>query len=117
MNAHGNRSEREPKRGSATVLAPGHPVKGGYSIFGYGTRQGTSGQTAGLAAGVWRVGSLPDRIRVQCVVTSRIKVALNIMSVRTRFGLWTLFAGIAWVAGLIAAGIVIWHLWTDWYPR
>lgn len=39
------------------------------------------------------------------------------MTVRTRFGLWTLVAIIGWVGGMILAFVVIWHLWTDWYPR
>jgi hypothetical protein len=39
------------------------------------------------------------------------------MSDRKAFGLWTLFAAVAWIAGLVAAGIVIWRLWTDWSPR
>ena len=54
---------------------------------------------------------------VQCLVTSGVNVAYRIMTVRTRFGLWTLFAAVAWIAGLIMAGVVIWRLWTDWYPR
>jgi hypothetical protein len=36
------------------------------------------------------------------------------MSIRTRFGIWTLLAAIGWIAGLIMASIAIWHLWTDW---
>ena len=36
------------------------------------------------------------------------------MSDKTRFGIWTLLAAIAWIVGLIMAGIVIYHLWTDW---
>jgi hypothetical protein len=36
---------------------------------------------------------------------------------RTRFGPWTLAAIIGWIAGIILAWVVIWHLWTDWYPR
>jgi hypothetical protein len=39
------------------------------------------------------------------------------MSVRTRFGLWTLFAIVGWVTGFVVALVVVWHLWTDWYPR
>jgi hypothetical protein len=39
------------------------------------------------------------------------------MTDRREFGIWTLFAIIGWVAGVILALIVIWHLWTDWYPR
>jgi hypothetical protein len=39
------------------------------------------------------------------------------MTVRTRFGLWTLFAAIAWIAGLIMAGVVIWRLWAEWPLR
>lgn len=35
---------------------------------------------------------------------------------RKEFGVWTLFAAIAWIGGLIAAGWVIYHLWTDWSP-
>jgi len=38
------------------------------------------------------------------------------MAVRTRFGIWTLLAAIAWITGLVMAFIVIWHLWTDWSP-
>jgi hypothetical protein len=30
---------------------------------------------------------------------------------RTRFTVWTLFAGIGWIVGLILAFIAIWHLW------
>jgi hypothetical protein len=37
------------------------------------------------------------------------------MSVRTRFGIWTLVAAIGWIGGLILAGMAIWRLWTDWY--
>jgi membrane protein DedA with SNARE-associated domain len=38
------------------------------------------------------------------------------MSAPTRFGLWTLFAAICWIAGLITAGVVIWHMWKTWWP-
>ena len=38
------------------------------------------------------------------------------MNDRKEFGFWTLVAALAWIAGLIAAGIVIYHLWTDWSP-
>jgi len=35
---------------------------------------------------------------------------------RKEFGLWSLFAAVAWISGLVVAGIVIYHLWTDWSP-
>jgi hypothetical protein len=38
------------------------------------------------------------------------------MSKKTRFGVWSLLAAIGWITGLIMAGIVIYHLWTDWSP-
>jgi len=39
------------------------------------------------------------------------------MSDHTRFGLWTLVGIIGWVIAVILALVVVWHLWTDWYPR
>jgi hypothetical protein len=35
------------------------------------------------------------------------------MTERKPFGLWTVFVGIAWVAGTILAFTVIWRLWTS----
>jgi hypothetical protein len=38
------------------------------------------------------------------------------MNDRRTFGLWTLAAGIGWAAGTILALIVLWRLWTYFYP-
>jgi hypothetical protein len=34
---------------------------------------------------------------------------------RTGFGPWTLVAIVGWVAGMIAALVVVWRLWAGWY--
>jgi hypothetical protein len=39
------------------------------------------------------------------------------MKLPTRFGPWTLLGILGWLSGMALAFYVIWHLWTDWYPR
>jgi hypothetical protein len=39
------------------------------------------------------------------------------MSNQYRFGIWTFAVVVGWVAGLILAFLMVWHLWTDWFSR
>jgi hypothetical protein len=74
----------------------------------------TAAATKPSAAGMVRMntGSLERKLAGYYEPADRTRD----MNERKPFGLWTLFAGIAWVVGTILAVSLIWRLWTG-MPR